>query len=148
MSSLWHKVNLKKSLSRFSPSFTGCHNKVKELCVPFYLPLTEVLNGLSKPMAVSRPKGPQLRLGHLRVGKLQHWQLCLPCVALDLAVHFKLWSGPHCTKWFDDQHSTAGFEPRLVPDLPLPLIPAIIDLRVIDLVSGPVWWGTVKNIYH
>ena len=31
-------------------------------------------------------------------------------------------SGSHCTKWADEQHRQAGFESRLVPDLP-PLYP-------------------------
>ena len=34
--------------------------------------LAFVPDGVSKPMAYSRPKGPRLRLGHLRVGELQH----------------------------------------------------------------------------
>ena len=70
-------------------------------------------------MADLRPKGPLLRLGHLRVGELHHWHLCHPCIALDLAVQFKLYSGvrawtqiwvqvqlgssgPRCTKWADE----------------------------------------------
>ena len=36
-----------------------------------------------------------------------------------------------------------GFQPRLVPDLPLPEIPTLI----IDLVSGPVWCGAAKYNY-
>ena len=48
--------------------------------------LAFVPDGLSKSMADSRPKGFQLQLGHLRVGKLQHWHLCPLCIALDLAV--------------------------------------------------------------
>ena len=32
-------------------------------------------------------------------------------------------SGSHCTKWVDEQQRPAGFESRLVPDLPLPLSP-------------------------
>ena len=40
----------------------------------------------------------------------------------------------------------AGFESRLVPDLPLPFIPTLIGLRAFDLVSSPVWWEAVTNI--
>ena len=39
----------------------------------------------------------------------------------------------------------AGFESRLVPDLPLPFIPTLIGLRDFDLVSSPVWWEAVTN---
>ena len=42
--------------------------------------------GVSKSMVDSRLKGPQFRLGHLRVGELQHWDLCPLCIALNLAV--------------------------------------------------------------
>ena len=45
--------------------------------------LAFVSDGISKPMADSRPKGPQLRLGHPRVGDLL---FCPPCIALDLTV--------------------------------------------------------------
>ena len=31
--------------------------------------------------------------------------------------------GSHCPKWADEQHRPAGFESRLVPDLPSPLSP-------------------------
>ena len=48
--------------------------------------LTYVLDGQSST-ANMRPKGSQLQLGHLRVGELQH---CYLCIALDLAVRFKL----------------------------------------------------------
>ena len=51
----------------------------------------------------------------------------------------------HCTKWANDQHRPAGFESRFVPDLPIPLIPTLIGLRVIDLVSNPVWWEAEAN---
>ena len=78
----------------------------------------------------------QFRLGHLRVGELYHWHFCHPCIALDLVVQFKLcpgtrawtqiWvhvqlgsSGPHCTKWVNDQYSQAELVPRFVSDLPL-----------------------------
>ena len=40
----------------------------------------------------------------------------------------------------------AGFESRLVPDLPFPFIPTLIGLRVFDLVSSPVWWEAATNI--
>ena len=99
--------------------------------------------------------------GYLRVSELHHWHLCHSCIALDLAVQFKLssgirawaqiWvqvqlgtSGPHCTKWVDDQYSLDRLEPRLVSDLPLP---TIIDLRFIDLESSRVLWETETNIY-
>ena len=87
-------------------------------------PLAFVPGGVSKSMADSRLKGPWLRLGHLWVGKLLHRHLCPPCIALDLAVQFKLWagirawtqiwvqdqlgpSGPHCTRWVDDQQGSS-----------------------------------------
>ena len=61
------------------------------------------------------------------------WASCI----IDFSVQFKLlsdirawtqiWvqvqlgsSGPHFTKWADDQHCPAGLEPRLVPNLPIP----------------------------
>ena len=55
-------------------------------------------------------------------------------------------SGSHCTKWADEQHRQAGFESRLVPDLPLPFIPTLIGLRAFDLVSSRVWWEAATNI--
>ena len=54
-------------------------------------------------------------------------------------------SGSHCTKWADEQHWQAGFESRLVPDLPLPFIPTLIGLRAFDLVSSRVWWEAATN---
>ena len=39
----------------------------------------------------------------------------------------------------------AGFESRLVPDLPLSFIPTSIGLRAFDLVSSPVWWKAATN---
>ena len=57
-------------------------------------------------------------------------------------------SGSHCTKWADEQHRQAGFESRLVPDLPLPFIPTLIGLRAFDLVSSRVWWEAATNIRH
>ena len=53
--------------------------------------------------------------------------------------------GSHGTKWADKQHRPAGFESRLVPDLPLPFIPTLIGLRTFELVSSPVWWETATN---
>ena len=105
---------------------------------------------------------PQLRLGHPRVGELLFCLLCPPCTALDawsslsrkLAyvpgptfgfVKLLASSGPHCTKWADEQHRQAGFESRLVPDLPLPFIPILIGLRAFDLVSSRVWWEAATN---
>ena len=41
-------------------------------------------------MADWKPKGPRLRLGYLRVGELYYWHFWHLCIALDLAVHFKL----------------------------------------------------------
>ena len=52
----------------------------------------------------------------------------------------------HCTKWADEQHRQAGFESRLVPDLPLPFILTLIGLRAFDLVSSRVWWEAATNI--
>ena len=97
--------------------------------------------------------GPQLRLGNLRVGELH---FCPLCTALDQASSLSrklayvpgptfgfvkplASSGSHCTKWADEQHRQAGFESRLVPDLPLPFIPTLIGLRALTLcqvVSG------------
>ena len=54
-------------------------------------------------------------------------------------------SGSHCTMWADEQHRQAGFESRLVPDLPLPFIPTLIGLRAFDLVSSRVWWEAATN---
>ena len=54
-------------------------------------------------------------------------------------------SGSHCTKWADEQHRPAGFESRLVPDLPFPFISTLIGLRAFDLVSSPVWWEAATN---
>ena len=51
----------------------------------------------------------------------------------------------HCTKWADEQHRPAGFESRLVPDLPLPFIPTLIGLRGFDHVSSRVWWEAATN---
>ena len=45
----------------------------------------------------------------------------------------------------NEQHRLAGFESRLVPDLPLPFIPTLIGLRAFDLVSSPVWWEAATN---
>ena len=106
--------------------------------------------------------GPQLRLGNLRVGELH---LCPLCTALDQAsslsrklayvpgptfgfVKLLASSGSHCTKWADEQHRQAGFESRLLPDLPLPFIPTLIGLRAFDLVSSRVWWEAATNIGH
>ena len=106
--------------------------------------------------------GPQLRLGNLRVGELH---FCPLCTALDQAsslsrklayvpgptfgfVKLLASSGSHCTKWADEQHWQAGFESRLVPDLPLPFIPTLIGLRAFDLVSSRVWWEAATNIGH
>ena len=91
-----------------------------------------------------------------RIGELHHWHFCNPCIAVDLAVQFKLesgirtwtliWvyvqlgtSGSYCTKLAKDQHSPAELEPWLMPNFYLPLIHTIIDLWVIDYVSSPVW---------
>ena len=56
-------------------------------------------------------------------------------------------SGSHWTKWADEQHRQAGFESRLVPDLPLPVIPTLIGLRAFDLVSSRVWWEAATNTW-
>ena len=103
--------------------------------------------------------GPQFRLGNLRVGELH---FCPLCTALDQApslsrklayvpgptfgfVKLLASSGSHCTKWADEQHRQAGFESRLLPDLPLPFIPTLIGLRAFDLVSSRVWWEAATN---
>ena len=104
--------------------------------------------------------GHQLRLGNLRVGELH---FCPLCTALDQAsslscklayvpgptfgfVKLLASSGSHCTKWADEQHRQAGFESRLLPDLPLPFIPTLIGLRAFDLVSSRIWWEAATNI--
>ena len=109
--------------------------------------------------------GPQLKLGNLRVGELHFCSLCHPYTALDQAsslsrklayvpgptfgiVKLLASSGSHCTKWADEQHRQAGFESRLVPDLPLPFIPTLIGLRYFDLVSSRVWWEAATNTWH
>ena len=56
-------------------------------------------------------------------------------------------SGSHCTKWADEQQRQAGFESRLVPNLPLPFIPTLIGLRAFDLVSSRVWWEAATNTW-
>ena len=106
--------------------------------------------------------GPQFRLGNLRVGELH---FCPLCTALDQAsslsrklayvpgptfgfVKLLASSGSHCTKWADEQHRQAGFESRLIPDLPLPFIPTLIGLRAFDLVSSRVWWEAATNTGH
>ena len=106
--------------------------------------------------------GPQVRLGNLRVGELHFCPLCHPYTALDQAsslsrklayvpgptfgfVKLLASSGSHCTKWANEQHRQAGFESRLVPDLPLPFIPTLIGLRAFDLVSSRVWWEAATN---
>ena len=103
--------------------------------------------------------GPQFRLGNLRVGELH---FCPLCTALDQASSLSrklayvpgptfgfvkplASSGSHCTKWADEQHWQAGFESRLLPDLPLPFIPTLIGLRAFDLVSSRVWWEAATN---
>ena len=103
--------------------------------------------------------GPQLRLGNLWVGELH---FCPLCTALDQASSLSrklayvpgptfgfvkplASSGSHCTKWADEQHWQAGFESRLLPDLPLPFIPTLIGLRAFDLVSSRVWWEAATN---
>ena len=105
--------------------------------------------------------GPQFRLGNLRVGELH---FCPLCTALDQAsslsrklayvpgptfgfVKLLASSGSHCTKWADEQHRQAGFESRLLPDLPLPFIPTLIGLRAFDLVSSRVWWEAATNTW-
>ena len=54
-------------------------------------------------------------------------------------------SSSHCTKWADEQHRPAGFESRLVPDLPLLFIPSLIGLWAFDHVSSRVWWEAATN---
>ena len=97
------------------------------------------------------------------MGELHFCLLCPPCTALDHAsslsrklayvpgptfgfVKLLASSGSHCTKWADEQHRQAGFESRLLPDLPLPFIPTLIGLRAFDLVSSRVWWEAATNI--
>ena len=106
-------------------------------------------------MADLRHLGYYFRLGYLRVGELYFCLLCNLRMAQDLAsslsrklayvpgptfgfVKLLASSGSHCTKWADEQHRPAGFESRLVPDLPLLFIPTLIGLRVFDLVPSRV----------
>ena len=96
------------------------------------------------------------------MGELHFCLLCPPWTALDHAsslsrklayvpgltfgfVKLLASSGSHCTKWADEQHRQAGFESRLLPDLPLPFIPTLIGLRAFDLVSSRVWWEAATN---
>ena len=82
----------------------------------------------------------KVQQSQLRVGELHFCLLCPPCTALDHAsslsrklayvpgptfgfVKLLASSGSHCPKWADEQHWPAGFESRLVPDLPSPLSP-------------------------
>ena len=98
------------------------------------------------------------------MGELHFCLLCPPCTALDQAsslsrllayvsgptfgfVKLLASAGSHCTKWADEQHRQAGFESRLVPDLPLPFIPTLIGLRAFDLVSSRVWWEAATNTW-
>ena len=107
--------------------------------------------------------GPLIR--HLVSTRLPFCLLCPPCTALDHAsslshklayvpgptfgfVKLLASSGSHCTKWADEQHRQAGFESRLVPDLPLPFIPTLIGLRAFDLVSSRVWWEAATNTWY
>ena len=123
--------------------------------------LAFVPDGCSKPRADSGPNRHQLRLGKLRVGELH---FCPLCTALDQAsslsrklayvpgptfgfVKLLASSGSHCTKWTDEQHRQAGFESRLLPDLPHPFIPTLIGLRAFDLVSSRVWWEAATNTW-
>ena len=80
--------------------------------------------------------GLKFRLGYLRVGELHYWLLLTSFGS----------SGSHYTKWADEQHRPAGFESRLISDLPLPFIPTLIGLRDFDLVSSLVWWEALANI--
>ena len=99
------------------------------------------------------------------VGELHFCLLCPPCTALDHAsniirklayvpgptfgfVKLLASSGSHCTKWADEQHRQAGFESRLLPDLPLPFIPTLIGLRAFDLVSSRVWWQILASLWN
>ena len=74
-------------------------------------------------------KNPRFWLGHLRVGELHYWLLG---TSLSHQAHIGL--------WVDEQRRPVGFEPRLLPDFPPPLIPALIELWVTDFASSPVWW--------
>ena len=97
------------------------------------------------------------------MGELHFCLLCPPCTALDqgssLSRLLAYVPGPtfmflkllassvsHCNKLADEQHRQAGFESRLVQDLPLPFIPTLIGLRAFDLVSSRVWWEAATNI--
>ena len=64
--------------------------KIYASCWGFSANCLESVPDRQYSMANLRPKGPRLRLGQLRVGKLLHWHLCHPCIALDLVVQFKL----------------------------------------------------------
>ena len=113
----------------------------------------------SKPRADSGPNRPPASAGQPSGGRAALLSLC---TALDQAsslsrklayvpgpifgfVKLLASSGSHCTKWADEQHRQAGFESRLLPDLPLPFIPTLIGLRAFDLVSSRVWWEAATN---
>ena len=60
-----------------------------------------------------RPKDPQFRLGHLQVGKLHHWHIYYSCIALDLAVQFKLYSGIRAWTQISVYVQVGSLEPTL-----------------------------------
>ena len=103
-------------------------------------------------MADLKLKGPWFRLVRATFG----WASCIidifnPLNSTRAWTHIWIYvqlgsPGPYCTQWADDQHRSAGLEPRLVLNLSLPQTPTIIDPRVIDFVSSPVWWKAETNI--
>ena len=82
-----------------------------------------------------RSKGPLLQLGLLQAGELHYSHLC---IALDLVVQFKLYSGI-CTWTHVWVHVQLGSSAHIAPS----------ELMTsINKQSCPVWWETETNIAY
>ena len=81
------------SNSHYKPTF-GSLTLCQVLYVGLHIGFLAGPSGIRRSMADSKPKGPRLRLGHLRVGKLHY---CLYCIALEPLVQFNLSSIPGLT---------------------------------------------------
>ena len=113
-----------------------------------------------RSMADTRPKGPQLRLGHPRVGELLFFTpmhslystrpyglvqaiFWHTCPDLDFGPWYCLTHEVHIA-FSGSMTSRVRVSARSRP--PSPCIPTLIDLRDFDLVSSPVWLVAVTNI--
>ena len=161
--SLRPKKNSKNQKSAGAVKYTDCISAEGDKTAPSIWAVWHSCRMGARNQEQTRGRiGPQFRLGNLRVGELH---FCPLCTALDQArglsrklayvpgptfgfVKLLASSGSHCTKWADEQHRQAGFESRLVPDLPLPFIPTLIGLRAFDFVSSRVWWEAATNTWH